>query len=364
MKGTPAAWLFEQGTRRETMAPNFQLRLFDESADLENVVRFYNETFGPLRPYYSWPITLERFRDKVLSCWEYRREGIWIALHSDRLIGFALGCCRSRALTATDTPRQAAHVSVIGVDPKYQRQGVGRALYEKVEEFARSNGAEMITATCNPMSPMAFFIAPQDDWKASHAFFNAMGLDLKGVDQNLVQSLVGFDLDHAAKQKIKQFEAEGCECRTYEERDYAGLMKLLEHNDWPFWQLDILSKIDKPTETRPFIETCFLGCATGEIYGPDEIGVVVKDGNVLSFCVQTISREKRFAYAGPVMTHPDMENRGLGYVTMQISLRRAAEKGAIMCDVWTGSDGHRSHFYRKCGFQPMLRWPRFEKNLD
>ena len=79
MKDTAAAWLFEQGTRRKTMAPNFQLRLFDESADLENVVRFYNDIFGPLRPYYSWPITLERFRDKVLSCWEYRREGFWIA---------------------------------------------------------------------------------------------------------------------------------------------------------------------------------------------------------------------------------------------------------------------------------------------
>ena len=338
-------------------------RLFDERTDTENVVCFYNDTFAPLRPFHSWPISVERFRDKVLGCWEYKREGFWLAEHAGRLAGFVLASCRTMPLAADDNPRQAAHVAVIAVDPEFRRRGIGRALCEKAEEFARGLGAPMITPTCNPMAPMAFFIAVQEDWKDAQAFFNAVGFDQTEGNRNFVQSLEGFRLSDAVQARMRDLESQGYECRTCEPRDFRSLIDLLGTNPWPFWALDMESKIGTWTRTRPFIETCFLDCSTDETFGPDEIGVVVKDGRVLSFCVQTLGRGKRWAYAGPVLTHPEARCLGLGWIATQLSLRRAAEKGAILADVWTGADAHHTHFYCKCGYVPMLRWLRFEKKL-
>ena len=343
--------------------PDHIIRQFSDS-DTEGVVRLYNDVFAPLRPFHSWPISVERLRDKVLGCWEFDREGFWLACSGRRLIGFVLASCRTRAITENDSdPNQTAHVSAVAVDPRYRRRGIGRALCAKADEFARARGARAIAAFSNPMAPMAFFIGVEQTWTGAHAFLNAIGYDQKDSSQNLVQPLAGFELSAEAAAKIRQLQSQGYECRTCEERDFPSLERMLA-GAWPFWQLDVLSKIGRWTRTRPFIETCFLDCSTDEIYGPDEIGIVAKDGEVLSYCVQTIGREKRRAYAGPVFTREDARCLGLGLVAVQLSLKRAAEKGAVLADVWTGTDAHRSHFYRKCGYQPMLRWLRFEKTLQ
>jgi len=57
----------------------------------------YNGVFGPLRPYYSWPVSVERFRDKVLMHWEFRPEGLQLAFDGKQLIGFALASFRNQA---------------------------------------------------------------------------------------------------------------------------------------------------------------------------------------------------------------------------------------------------------------------------
>ena len=343
--------------------PGINFRLFDPQTDMETIVRFYNDVFAPLRPFYSWPVSVERFRDKVLGCWEYKREGFCLAEQGGRLAGFVLASCRTQSLAPDDNPRQAAHIAAIGVDPAFRRRGIGRALCERAEEFARGLGAPMITPTCNPMAPMAFFIAPQEDWREAHAFFNAIGYDQTDGNRNFVQSLENFRLGYAVQARIRELESQGYECRTCEPRDFRSFIELLGCNPWPFWVLGTESKIGTWTRTRPFIETCFMDCSTDETFGPDEIGVAVKDGRVLSFCIQTLGRDKRWAYAGPVLTHPDARCLGLGWVAVQLSLKRAAEKGAILADVWTGADAQHTHFYCKCGYRPMLRWLRFEKKL-
>ena len=99
---------------------DINFRFFDEQTDLQNVVRFYNDVFAPLRPFYSWPISVARFRDKVLGCWEYKREGFWLAEHAGRLAGLVLASCRTQPLAADDNPRQAAHIAVLAVRPEYR----------------------------------------------------------------------------------------------------------------------------------------------------------------------------------------------------------------------------------------------------
>ncbi len=349
------------------MCTDYELRIFDESLDLHGVVNLYNSVFGPLRPFYSWPITVERFRDKVLEHWEFRKEGLWLAFDRDKLVGFILANFRSLSLTELDEQnpeRKPAFVSVIAVDPHYRRRGIGRALCEKAATFARDNGRTSLLVSTNPMAPMAFCIGVQEDWHEAHRFLSCVGFSFTGLDQNMVRSIVEYEPDESTKKRIAELDAEGCECRSYEERDYPALVKLLsEGSKWPYWDLDLLSKVGKWTKTRPFMETCFLDCSTEDIYGPDEIGVVMKAGEMLSFCVQTLSPRKKMAYLGPMLTSPRARNQGLGTVSLQISLRQAARKGAVLCDLWTGFDAHRTHFYQKSGFEHVMKWFMYEMKL-
>ena len=345
---------------------DYELRTFDESRDLESFVSLYNTVFGPLRPYYSWPITAERFRDKVLSHWEFRPEGFWLAFAGGELIGFLLAGFRDLPLMDRDVlsvEMSPVFLSAVGVAAGHRRRGVGRALCEKAAAFARDNGRTRLAVSANPRAPMALFIGVQEDWREAHCFFSSAGFDAAGTCQNMVRGIAGYELDEPVRQAIARLATEGCECREYRESDYPALTELLAEHDWAYWDLDMLSKVGKWTKTRPFMETCFLECATEEIYGPDEIGVVVKDGAMLSFCAQTLNPRKRMTYLGPMLTRADARNQGLGMIALQISLRQAARKGAVVCDLWTGMAGHVTHFYKKSGFRQVMRWFDYERKL-
>ena len=345
------------------MSAHLTFRIFDEATDLLRVAAFYNDVFAPLRPIYSWPLAPERFRDKVLQHWEYRPEGCWLACEGEQLVGLVLASCRKIALLESDRSHVAppvAYLSVVAVAPSHRRRGIGRALIAKAEEFARGHGCRMITPTANPSAPMAFFISPQGDWTEAAAFFPALGYQPAGMQQNLMRCLVGFDIDARVRRRMAELEAQGYECRPYREEEHDSLLAL---QNWPYWVLDLESKLGRWTRTRPFIETCFLNCATEDIAGPDEIGVVVKDGQVLAFCAQTLNRHTGWAYLGPAMAREDMRNLGLASVALQISLQQVARKGACMCDLWTDLDDHHTHFYTRNGFQRVMTWQRYEKEL-
>jgi len=344
----------------------YKFRGFDATRDLEQVVDLYNGVFGPLRPYYSWPVSVERFADKVLAHWEFRPEGLQLAFDGKRLIGFVLAAFRNQPLMEIDRVTGEwgpVFLSAIAVDPRYRRQGVGRALIERTVKFAKANGRDRVKVGTNPRAPMAFFIGVQEDWHDAHRFFTGVGFNFGGMCQNMVRSVVGFRMQESTRKTIAQLRAEGYECRAYEERDHDALVALLDDHGWAYWHLDLLSKVGRWTKTRPFMETCFLDCATDQIRGPDEVGVVMKEGKMLSFCAQTLNGQTRKTYLGPMLTAASARGLGLGTVALQLSLELAARKGADICDLWTGVGGHITHFYKKSGFAQVLRWLEYEMPL-
>ena len=280
---------------------SYEFTAFDGSRHLGQVVELYNNVFGPLRPYYSWPLSAERFSDKVLSHWEFRPEGLQLAFDGNRLIGFVLASFRDQPLMEIDRVTGEwgpVFVSALAVDPRYRRRGVGRMLVGKTIDFARANGRDRIRVAANPRGPMAFFIGVQEDWHDAHCFFTGVGFTFTGMCQNMVRSIEGYRMDQSARKSVARLREEDGECRSYEERDHAALLRMLDQHGWAYWHLDMLSKTGRWTKTRPFMETCFLDCSTDDIHGPDEIGVVVKDGDMLSFCAQTINRRTRKATWG------------------------------------------------------------------
>ena len=345
---------------------NAQLRMFDPARDVQGLVNLYNTVFGPLRPYYSWPLTPERFADKVLGSWEFRREGLWLAEDQGRLVGFIIASYRDKPLLANDDvtgDMGPVFISAVGVAADHRGRGVGRALVAKVVEFARLAGRTRVTISANPRAPMAFFIGVQEDWRDAQKFLTSVGFNFSAMMQNMVRGIAGYTLEAPTQAKVAALAAQGYQCRAYQEQDFAALSALLDDHGWPYWNLDLLSKVGRWKVTRPFMETCFLEVGADEIYGPDDIGVVMKDGRMLSFCAQTLNPRKRVAYLGPMLTAKDARKLGLGSVALQISLVQAAAKGMIACDLWTGAGGGITHFYKHSGFEQVVNWLDYDMRL-
>lgn len=84
----------------------------------------------------------------------------WIAETPDgRLAGFLIG------FLSPDRPGEA-HVHLIGADPNLRRVGVGRALYERFFDEARSRGVTRVSAVAWP------------DNRAAVAFHAAVGFEV------------------------------------------------------------------------------------------------------------------------------------------------------------------------------------------
>ena len=61
-----------------------------------------------------------------------------------------------------------------------------------------------------------------------------------------------------------------------------------------------------------------------------------------------------------MLTAASARGQGMGTMALQQSLEIAAGKGCILCDLWTGMAGSVTHFYRKSGFVPVLKWFDYE----
>ncbi len=69
------------------------------------------------------------------------------AISPGPMIGAVYACLREAPLTPVHTPRRFAVVDTLGVLRAYQRQGVGRALMEAVQCWAREKGASEVELT-------------------------------------------------------------------------------------------------------------------------------------------------------------------------------------------------------------------------
>ena len=65
---------------------------------------------------------------------------LFVAEDDDKIIGFLWGILRDAPDTAFHTPRRFLIVDMIGVSEVYRGKGVGRALMDEAEKWAKAQG--------------------------------------------------------------------------------------------------------------------------------------------------------------------------------------------------------------------------------
>ncbi len=121
--------------RRATMADYERLCELYRQVDAHHVV-VHPELFRMVEP--------PRERAHIQEILQGADSTIFVAEVGEVIAGFALVFVKDAPPVPVMVPRRFAVVDTLGVDEQYRRRGVGRALMEQAEQFAREHGARDI----------------------------------------------------------------------------------------------------------------------------------------------------------------------------------------------------------------------------
>jgi GNAT superfamily N-acetyltransferase len=125
------------------------------------------------------------FTPAVFQSWLAEPDELNLAAEiEDSVVGYTRAGRYSGFANEFVFPRRGVHVGVLAVAPQARRQGVGRALFQAVEDWANAFEAETIGLDMSPMNATA------------RAFYATLGYDL--VNEYRTKTL----------RRIKRFEAD------------------------------------------------------------------------------------------------------------------------------------------------------------
>lgn len=332
-----------------------EIRQF-QPADLPAVVELYGRAMGPLQPRYSWPLNVERLERMYFGNPEYRPEGLFVAEEAGRVIGFVFSSVRTQQLTPEDE-LTGVTLNLILVDDAYRRQGIGTALLEKVAEFGRAFGKEVIAAHSCMGSQFCFWPGVNRSWSAAVGFLRARGFTTSHTEVSMEQHIADFHFTDYAEERRKVFSAEGYRFIPYEESYFDALLRAAGNH---CWYRDLQSKIARMP--YPFIEIAFLNLDRDSIYGPQEITLVVHEGVLIGFVAMCRNPGEDIAYLGPIRITDALNHNGLGSVMIQTAIQREKQRGTKIIDLWC-SENNAQRFYTYNGFIQHDIWDLYERVL-
>jgi GNAT superfamily N-acetyltransferase len=324
---------------------------------LPEVLALYERAMGPRAPRYCGTIRSEQLERQYFRHPEFREEGLFVAKSGDEVAGFIFGALRLHPITPDDA-LPGAFVCMILVDERFRRRGIGSQLLERVAEFGRRHGKTRLSASSDPMNPLAFWPGVNRAWHDICGFLRAHGFSSNHAEVSMDQRLDHFTLPEFARLKSAQLRVEGFGIIPYEARFHDPLLAAA---GTPFWHLDLRSKIDRTP--HPFIETAFLDLDGANIYNPAEVLLAVRNGDELAgFVVLCRNPGEPISYLGPIRIVDDYRGSGLGSVMIQEALLRERQRGVKMVDLWC-SESNAARYYSRNGFIRHDVWDLYERSL-
>ena len=158
------------------MLGKVKIRVLDES-DLDAVVGIDKKVLGKERRAF--------WKRKIAYAGIYPRPAL-VAEFEGKVVGFILGYVSGWEFGVPDT---VGWIDTLGVDPTYQRRGIGRALFNALIEIFKSSGREETPEAGEPEKrevegvDVVYTLTSWSDWDLLQ-FYHAMGFK-KGEMLNL-----------------------------------------------------------------------------------------------------------------------------------------------------------------------------------
>ena len=125
------------------------------------------EIHAKLRPDLFMSGTTKYNQEQLEEMINNDTKPIYVAIINDYVVGYAM--CQIRVPTSNMYPIKVFHLDDLCVDEKYRKQGIGKALYQKVVETAKENNCYEVTLNVWPGNDTAL------------KFYEKMGMKTRSV---------------------------------------------------------------------------------------------------------------------------------------------------------------------------------------
>jgi len=327
-------WLAATERQNFTMSdPAITIRPYggpDEAA----VLRIWNSAM------FADPITPTTWRAKVLLDPNFDPEGCLVAEVDGEIRGFILSLVRRVPFYAMGFQQDLSWITAFGVEPAFQRQGIGAALLTTAE--ARLRQLHRTSIAISPYVPNYFTPGPDVNAYAHGVdFLTKRGFEVLDRPLSMRNELTSFRIPEDMRDRTAILAREGIEVRPATPADIVPVLAFLEeHFDW-----------DWHREASDIFNTLFNG--DGRYVG---MLVITQGDEILAYAQH---RGERF---GPFGVRPDLRSQGIGRVLLTATLSQMRASGFhVAWFLWTGDTAAR--LYARYGFHEVRRFAVLRKEL-
>jgi mycothiol synthase len=286
------------------------------------------------------PISPARFTRQVLLDPNFLPEGALVTHSGGRLAGFCLAMARQMPLENAPPDADRGYITLLGVLPSQQRQGIGSRLLEAAEAFLRAQGRA--TVLVSPYAP---------------------GYFIPGVDVNAYASGLQFFLKHGYRELYRPLAAEATlwEC-TMPERVAETTRRLTAEGARcepyrPEWTLPLLEFVRRefPGDWVRVVRETMGRIVAGD--STTRLIVALQKGRMLGFVHH---ENERF---GPIGVAAAERGRGLGHPLMFAALGAMHEAGFRTAWFLWSDDATMRRLYDAAEFKERRRFAVLRKEL-
>lgn len=290
-------------------------------------------------------ISLSVFVRRVLCDANFSPAGLLIAEREGRLTGFLLSIIRKVPMMGTDLEPNHAWITAFAVDPGFQGQGVGSALFTAAMKYLQEQGRSIVSFS--DYAPN-YFVPGLDTTTYPRAarFLGDRGFTKAYTCAAMDTNLVLFEIPDDVWATVQTREAEGYRFEPLTPArvaDTIGFATDAFHADWGRAVREAIA------HGVPFDQFLIAVDPQSTVVGFAMFGGY--DGI-----------QERF---GPFGVADSQRGKGLGKVLLYLTLDRMRQKGLHSSwFLWTGEQSAAGHLYRRAGFQTTRRFDIMRKRLE
>jgi len=302
--------------------------------DLEGVIDLLQ------RELYTDAFPVETFEQKVLLDPNFESEGALVAKLDGNIVGFMLGLVRRHPLEDAPPDLDRSWITLMVVDGKFQRHGIGTALIDRTMNYLSSRGAKSVWIS--PYAPNYFWPGVDESaYSGAINFLKKNRFEVAYRPLSMEVSLFDFEKPLWFEERKSSLISDGFTFDTFKTQYTLALTNFL--------------RAEFPGDWQRIIRETMLDIFKGET-ASDQLFVAIKDDQCVGFCQH---QSERF---GPFGVSSALRGRGVGSVLLFDCLTRMKEKGFYRAWLrWT--DDKAARLYSEAGFQETRRYSVMKCNL-
>lgn len=326
---------------------NIILKPFNKTLTKEVVDLWNNNAYG--HTIYA-ELSYEEFENKFFNNPNYKDEGSVCAYSGEKLVGFG------NAIYYLDSNPETSpgYISMIVVERKYQRRGIGTSILKYLENYLKSEGRTFIRNYFGSPINLKWYVPGYD--KHEHAGAPAVPYNTpyyflllankyysNGQQDAFHVDLTKFEMPQAVLDKIAENEKDGYTITFYDETKHHGFDEMFDELKNEGFRKSVNNVISKPNH--------------------DPLIIVQKDGEILGFTGPVHTEPSGRGSLTGVAIHPKAQKRGLGKTMFCMLCLKSKENGAKFMTLFTGSDNRARNIYLYAGLRIVQSFNIMRKDL-